>query len=164
MYKVGDWKAKFKKQAVGGQNQFDAAHGALRQASEPYQANGPNRLATDFDEYFDALAAAATTENNVLEELVRYNAALTTHNAELLASVESLIESNKQLSCWVENHQSNKKTTRYLEDIPPHPKTLCPYFKIIVIHAPDLCFDLEKMRPDVLGGGRVVCDNGGHQK
>ena len=70
LYKAYDRKAKVKKQAVGGQDQFGAAHGALRQALEPEQknqVNGPNRSVTDLKKYFDDLTAAATTENTVLE-------------------------------------------------------------------------------------------------
>ena len=81
MLKAADRKAKVKKQAVGGQDQFGAAHDTFRQAPEPDKANGPTMSATDLDEYFDALAAAATTENNAMEGLVRDNAALTNTNA-----------------------------------------------------------------------------------
>ena len=55
---------------MGGQDQFGAAHGALRQAPEPEQknqANSLNRSVTDLNEYFDVLAAAATMEKTVLE-------------------------------------------------------------------------------------------------
>ena len=63
LYKAADRKAKVKKQAVGGQDQSGAAHGALRQAPkiQEDQANDPTRSATDLNEYFDALAEAATT-------------------------------------------------------------------------------------------------------
>ena len=84
---------------MGGQDQFGDAHCALRQAPEPDQANDLTRSATDLNEYFGALTVAATTENTVLEELVRANAALTTTNAKFLASVASIINDNEQLSC-----------------------------------------------------------------
>ena len=61
MYKSADRKAKVKKQAVGGQDQFGATHGTLRQAPKIDQAKGPSRSATDLDEYFDALSATDTT-------------------------------------------------------------------------------------------------------
>ena len=143
MYKSADHKAKVKKQAVGGQDQLCAAQGALRQAPEPYQVNGPTRSATDLDKYFYALATAYTTENTVLEELVRYNAALTTSSAEFSASVDSLIKANEKLSCRVGNLQINQNTQTQ-EDTPPHPKTLCPHFKIEVMHAPNSCFGMDK--------------------
>ena len=93
---------------MGGQDQFGAAHGVLRQAPEPYQANGPNISATDLDEYVDALAAAATTEKTVPEELARPNEALTTTNTKLSAYVASLIKANDQLSSWVRKLQNNQ--------------------------------------------------------
>ena len=85
LYKAVDLKAKVKKEAVRGQYQCGAAHGALKQVLEPHQtnqANGTDRLVTDFNEYFDNLAVAATTEKTVLEELVRSNASLPTTDAE----------------------------------------------------------------------------------
>ena len=59
LYKTVDQKAKFKKQAVGGQDQFGATHGTLMQAPQAQQGNDPTRLAANLDEYFDTLAAAA---------------------------------------------------------------------------------------------------------
>ena len=82
---------------MGGQDQFCVARSALRQAPEPEQinqVNGPNRSVNDLNKYFDALATVATTENTVLEELVRANEDLTTTNAKLLASVARIIEAN----------------------------------------------------------------------
>ena len=83
MYKAADRKAKVKKKTIGGQNQFGVAHGVLMQAPKikEDQANVPTRLDTDFKEYFDALAADATTEKGVLEELVKANASLTNTKA-----------------------------------------------------------------------------------
>ena len=50
MYKAEERKEKFKKQSVGGPDQFGAAHGALRQAPVPYRANDPIRSSNDLDE------------------------------------------------------------------------------------------------------------------
>ena len=72
-----DQKAKFKKQAVVGQEQFGSVHRALRQAPQVQQENSPTRPASDLDEHFDTLAAAATTKKGVLEELAKDNSALT---------------------------------------------------------------------------------------
>ena len=49
MYKAADQKAKVKKQAMGGQDQFGATHGALRQALEPDQENFLTRSATNLE-------------------------------------------------------------------------------------------------------------------
>ena len=64
IYKATERKARVKKKSLGDQDQFGATHNALRQAPEPEQKNqatSPNRLVTDLDEYFGALAAAAST-------------------------------------------------------------------------------------------------------
>ena len=141
LYKASDRKTKVKKQAVAGQDQIGAAHGALRKAPQVQRAIRLTRSAADLDEYFDALAASATTKKGVLEESVKANAALTTTRAELLASVASFIKANKQLSCWVGNHRNINN--RSCKDSPaPHPKTLCPHCNIKVMHAPDNCFEL----------------------
>ena len=165
LYKTYDQKSKVKKQSVGGQDQFDDAHGTLRQAPkiQEDQTNGPTRLATDLNKYFNALSAAATTEKTVLEELLRENAALTTTEAELLASAASLIKANEKLSRWVVNRQKNQKT-RTREDTNPRPKNLCPHCKIEVMHDPDLCFDSEKKAARRPRGWKVSCDNRGHLK
>ena len=63
--------------------------------------------ATDLNKYFDALAATATTYKTVMEEVVRVNASLTTTNAKLLDSVDSLIKANNQLYRQVGNRQAN---------------------------------------------------------
>ena len=71
MCKVAEQKAKVKNQAIGGQDQFGASHGKLKQAPfSAQQANGPPRLDDDIDEYFNALSEAATTEKGVSEKLV----------------------------------------------------------------------------------------------
>ena len=141
MYKESDRNSRVKKQSVGGQDQFGASHSALSQVPQSQQSNGPTKSATDLDKYFDALAAAVTTEKWVLEELMKANAALATTNTELLASVSSLIKSSDQISCRVGNHHSNLT----FEDYPaPRPKTMCPHCNIILMYAPNNCFYLEK--------------------
>ena len=65
---------------MGTQDQFGAAHGsgllALSDAPLPSQTEA-------LDEYFDALATAASTGKEILEELVHSNTVLTKSNAEL---------------------------------------------------------------------------------
>ena len=94
MYKAAYQRAKVKKQAIGGQDQFGAAHSALIQSPQSQQENGPTRLAANLDKYFGALSVSATTEKGAFEELVKANAALTTTNTEFTASVSILIKSN----------------------------------------------------------------------
>ena len=161
LYKADGQRTKVKKQSIGSQDQFGTAHGALRHAPQTQQVNGMTRLASDLDEYFDALSAAATTEKGVLEELVKYNSTLTTTNAELSAAVDSLIKANYQLSLQLGNRRNNRTCEDYSVSLP---KTLCLHCKTEVMHAPNNGFKLEKNLRDTLGGGKVVCDDGGHLK
>ena len=143
VYKSADSKAKLNKQSVAGQDQFSAAHDALRHAPQFQQANGLTRSAADLDEYFDALSVAVITDKRVLEELVKDNSALTTTNAELSASVNILIKANKKLSRRVGNLRNNNKRT--CKDSPATwPKTMCPHWKIKVMHAPNNFYEMEK--------------------
>ena len=105
------------------------------------QENGPTRSAADLEEYFDALTAAATTEKEVLEYLVKSNAALTTNNSELSAAVDSLVKASEQLSCWVGNC-CNNRTREYSPAL--FPETLFPHCNIELMHAPDNFFELNK--------------------
>ena len=127
MYKAANRKAKVKKQDIAGQDQFGAAHVALRQAPQGapqvQQANGPSRSAADLEKYFDALASATTTKKVVLEELVKDNSALTTTNDYLLDSVSILITSNDQLSRRVGNIQ-NRNKRNHKESPVLRPKTM----------------------------------------
>ena len=142
-------------------DQFGDAHGALRQAPQYQHENGLSTSAADVDKYFDALVESSTTKRVVLEELVKANAALTSTNTELLASVDSLIKANEQLLCQVGKRRTRNNHT--FEDSPaPLPKTLCPHWNIKVMYAPDNYFEQEKTLPDAPGGGKVVYDDGGY--
>ena len=70
------------------------------------------------DEYFDALAAAATTEKSVLAELVKAIATLTATNATLVASVTALT-----------NALGAQPPTKRRERCTPRPKHKCPNCK-----------------------------------
>ena len=108
MYKAADQKAKVNKQASGGQYQFWAPHGALKNSpTTTHQANVPPRSAYDLEKYSNALDAAATTDKGVLEELVKANADLTSTNAELSSAVTVLIKDNEQTSHWFVNLRNN---------------------------------------------------------
>ena len=104
LYKAANQKAKVNNQAVGGQDQFGATHGALKKSPpHSHQANGMLRSADELREYFDSLAETVTTWKGLLEELVKANSTLTATNAELLATVTVLIKANVKLSCQVGN-------------------------------------------------------------
>ena len=63
-------------------------------ASAAAAISGPPEGA--LERYFDALAAAASTDQNVLAELVKSVAKLTKTNAELVQAVASLTKSNEK--------------------------------------------------------------------
>ena len=62
LYKAAGQKSKVKNQAIGGQDQFWATHGAVKKSPpHAHQASGLPRSDDDLEEYFDALAEAPTT-------------------------------------------------------------------------------------------------------
>ncbi len=128
IYKDAHAKAKVITKAQHGQDQFGAANHVSNQA--------PQTQGDALDEYFDALAAAATTDKNVLEELVTSNATLTKANAELVSANAALTKANAALTAKVNGKASPAAGAR-------KPK-LCPNCKKEVYHAPDDCFELEK--------------------
>ena len=90
------------------------------------------------------MAAAATTEKGVLEELVKSNADRATTNNDLSALVASLIKANEKLSHRVGNRRTNNNTNTGETSPVPLPKALSPHRKIKLMHAPENCFMLYK--------------------
>jgi len=82
------------------------------------------------------LAAAATTDQSVLAELVAANARLTKANEILTKTNESLVAKLATRSGG--RHAPAGRNT------PAGPRKLCPHCKKMVAHAPDDCFELEK--------------------
>ena len=64
--------------------------------SEPEGNNTPMGLAA-LDGYFDNLAAAATNEKAVLDELVKKLTTLTTRNKEMEATIKKLTGKNRYM-------------------------------------------------------------------
>ena len=84
--------------------------------------------------YFDALAAAASTDQNVLAELVKSVAELTKTNAELVQTVAALTKLGQQ------GGRSGRggRESRTMK--------LCKNCKLEVYHAPDDCWlQVEKI-------------------
>ena len=136
LYKEADHQAKTSRIAAGGKDQFGAAHDASSAgyAPPPAPAGGPPDTPTEtLDEYFGALAAAATTKKSVLAELVKANATLTATNATLVASVTALT-----------NALGAQAPTKPCGTGTPRPKHKCPNCKKDVFHKADDCFGLEK--------------------
>ena len=73
------------------------------------------------DEYFDALVAAASTDQNVLSKLVANVTKLTAANATLTEAVLQLIKANTALSEKVQKAGWG----RGYEGFNPRPKKLC---------------------------------------
>ena len=92
------------------------------------------------DEYFDALAAAASTNQNVLAELVASVTKLTPSNAKLVDSVSKLTKANEGLTAKLNKAVGG----RGYEGAHPRPKKLCPHCKRMTKHPPDKCYELEK--------------------
>ena len=92
------------------------------------------------DEYFDALAAAASTDQNVLAELVANVTKLTAANTTLMEAVSQLTKVNAPLSEKVQKAGWG----RGYKGANPRPKKLCPHCKKMGVHAPNDCFELEK--------------------
>ena len=99
-------------------------------ASAASATTGPPEGA--LDEYFDALATAATTSQNIVAELVESVAKLTKANAELVQAVSTLTKANKVLS------RAGKGGGEW------RPKKYCKNCTMEVVHPPDDCFELEK--------------------
>ena len=114
--------------------------------------------ADDLGKYFDALAADATTEKGLLEELVKANAALTATNNKLSYSVVAITKANDQLSRQVGNRRNNHNRG----DSPaPRTKKMCPHCKIECTHIPDNFFIRRKTLINALRDEKVVCDSVG---
>ena len=97
-YKTADMKERVRRLATGE----NAAHGALRQSGTP-PTQTPQGTAIDdlvnkenLEDYFDNLAAAATTDKVVLEQLTSEIVKLTTNN-------EASIATNAKLAAEVTN-------------------------------------------------------------
>ena len=102
MFKDAENKEKIRMQATGGKDQFGAAHRAAEDEAVPVAPpSAPLSGKTQgdsLDEYFDALAAAASTDQNVLAELVTSVTKLTASNANLVDSVSKLTKANEALT------------------------------------------------------------------
>ena len=104
LYKAAEAKEKVRLQATGGKDQFGAAHLSGKGYLVSFAYVPPASAATTsgppegaLEGYFDALAAATSTDQNVLTELVESVAKLTKTNAELVQQVAALTKSNEIL-------------------------------------------------------------------
>ena len=114
MYRKADSRERLKKKAADGKDQFGSANAATltggrtvgRGGARPAGGGTPTELLEDaeggtenepvcledLDGYFDNLAAAAKTQQTVLEELVQTISTLGKTNAELVDKIKKLEE------------------------------------------------------------------------
>ena len=112
MYKSAKANEKVHKQTTGGNDQFGAAHYAgqgnlvplayvttAAAASAPPSAPPSGKTQGEaLKEYFNALTVAASTNQNLLAELIESVSKLTKTNAKLVQSIAQLTKANKSLS------------------------------------------------------------------
>ena len=97
IYKSADKKAKIKHEAAGGKDQFGAAYGAEQELPDWGLGKTVPIGIKELDGTFNNLAAAATNEKAMLEELVKSNAVLTKTNPELSATNKTPADENHNL-------------------------------------------------------------------
>ena len=132
-------EGKVRIQATGGKDQFGAAHlsgkgnlvlfAYVPPASAAAATSGPPEGALEGN--IDALAAAASTDQNVLAELEKSVAELTKTNAELVQAVAALTKLGQQEG----RSGRGGRESRTMK--------LCKNCKKEVYHKPDEYFELE---------------------
>ena len=137
-YKTSDMKERVRRLDTGE----NAAHGALRQTVAP-QGTAIDDLANKYDlkDYFNNLAAAATTEKFVLEQIPAAIAALTINNEALVATKSKLAAEVTNLTRRLGQNTDSATSATTAEN--RSPKT-CPHCKKEGFHKPDTCLELAK--------------------
>lgn len=144
------WKRKFKKaaneqntvnRALGHRDQLGAAHAAtskgaygVQPRAEQHEADAaadPSEVTAVFEQCFENLAAAATTDKGTMEKLVRANAELTSSLATLTNKYAELSTAYTTLA---------GKSGQPAASI----KKRCKHCKKVVAHLPDDCWHLDK--------------------
>ena len=87
--------------------------------------------------YFDNLAASATDEKDVLEELVTNLPTLTTRNSEMEATIKKITGDNRRLNQQLNRSKICRKKNRVLGK-----PAACPNCKQEFWHKPADCFEL----------------------
>ena len=151
-------KANVSRAALRTQDQFGAAHGSGLLA--PTDALPPAQTEA-LDEYFDALAAAASKEKEILEELIRSNTVLTKSNTELTETTVKLTKIIADLTGqlkWAQGNirgggRENKQKKQTIH---------CPNCKVVGFHKPDNCFELVKNKAKRPASWKTCLWRGGH--
>ena len=122
-YKQAHARARVKSQAHGGNNKFRAANSAAPpEAQLPLDAQheGAGESINSLEGYFTNLAAAATNEKEILNQLVLNNTTLTTTNESLMALVKKQANELNNLERDVARLKKNPQAQAIPRN-PPHP-------------------------------------------
>ena len=141
-YKQAHAKARVKAQAHGGNTKFGAANSAAPPESQrplDAQHEGAGENITPPEGYFTNLAAAATNEKEILNQLVLNNTTLTATNESLVALVKKQAGGLKNL----EQELARLKKPQ-AQAGPRNPPTLCANCKKEGYHQAQDCYELAK--------------------
>ena len=139
-YKQAHAKARVKAQAHGGNTKFGAANSAAcpeDQLPLDTQHEGASANINTLEGYFTNLAAAATNEKVLLNQLVLNNTTLTNSNESLVALVNKQANDLKNLERELARLEKPQVSAR-------NPPTLCANCKKEGYHQPQDCYELAK--------------------
>ena len=137
-YKTDSMKDRFRRLATGE----NAAHGALRQTEAPKGTVIDDLVnKDDLEDYFDNIAAAATTEKVVLAQLTAAIAAITINNEALVATDSKLVAEVTTPTRRLGRNPDGATSTNTPTD-KQIPKT-CPHCKKEGFHKPATCLELS---------------------
>ena len=139
-FKSAGQKANVSRAALITQDQSGASHGAGLLAPPDTPTLDQTKV---MDEYFDALAAAASTEKEILEDLVLSNTVLTKSNTKLTETTVKLGKIIADLTGQLKRAQGNKHGGGK-ENKQNTQTTNVPNCKVDGFHKPDNCFELVK--------------------
>ena len=127
-------------QLATGEN---SSHSALRQIVPPQGTAIDNLInKEDIEDYFDNLAAAATTEKFVLAQLTAAIAAMTINNEALVATNSKFVAEVTTFTRRLGRNTDGAKSTNTAPD-KRSPKT-CLHCKRECFHNPDTCLEMSK--------------------
>ena len=152
-------KALIKKKSASRKDQFGVAHTVTPPlgddtAGNTAGKNQPMGLAA-LNGYFNNIAAAATNEKAILEELATNLTTLTTSNAEMAATINKIRVENRKLQQKLNRSKTlpqDKYRPGRRQSAVGNKLATCPNCKQEVWHNLDDCFELEKnaaRRPSV---------------
>ena len=151
LYRTAAKKAAIKAKATGGKDLFGSAHAAT--AAEEQSEDMNPHIGANLEGYFDNLAAAAMNEKEVLENLVKSMAKVTTANEVLTQSNATLTQQLAVMQARVcgivpptppppQAQPRAPRDRRRPAAAAPRARALCPNCNQEVVHPPADCFEL----------------------